>query len=60
MKSAIKKLKNNKSLGADKISAEFYKYDSEEWGIGLICVLHKKDNQLDCVNYKGIPLLNVV
>lgn len=32
----------------------------DEWGIGLICVLHKKGDQLECSNYRGITRLNVV
>lgn len=80
IKSAIRKLKNNKSPGSDALPSELFKHGGPqlhqilhhlitciwqtrkmpyEWTIGAICPLHKKGDQLECSNYRGITLLNV-
>jgi hypothetical protein len=57
----IRTLKNNKSPGADSISAELIENVDKLWeGIhALICPLHKKGEKLQCSNYRGICILNV-
>jgi hypothetical protein len=72
----IKKLKKNRAPGEDGISAELLKQGGivlsgggyikslsrcgkrKKWQ--LICPVYKKGDKLNCSNYRGISLLNVV
>uniref|UniRef100_A0A8D8W2L6 Craniofacial development protein 2 n=1 Tax=Cacopsylla melanoneura TaxID=428564 RepID=A0A8D8W2L6_9HEMI len=79
VKTAIRKMKNNKAPGNDNITPELLKYGGEavesmmlkiihtiwkrekmpvNWNAGVLCVLHKKGDKLDCNNFRGIMLLN--
>jgi sorting nexin-29 len=31
---------------------------TDEFKIGIICPLHKKDDPMQCTNYRGVTLLN--
>lgn len=66
----IKSLKNDKSPGADSITAECFKNDSKrmaeiwqreeipvDWKEALIHPLHKKGSKSNTNNYRGISLL---
>lgn len=77
---ALKKIKNGKSPGHDKITAEMIKkmgrggqelllmlYNKlwseekipKEWEVGQIVPIHKKGDNKQCNNYRGITLLSI-